>query len=124
MDNICHTLVGVAAARAGLATKTSLATATLAIASNLPDIDVLAFTTGIPAVALRRGWTHGVLAQAVLPIAFAGVMWMVARRSRLRHSRPRIPHPAFRIPHPASRISAGSSFFPTSGSSVTCSWTT
>ena len=86
MDNICHTLVGVAAARAGLATKTSLATATLAIASNLPDIDVLAFTTGIPAVALRRGWTHGVLAQAVLPIAFAGVMWMVARGSRARDS--------------------------------------
>ena len=123
MDNICHTLVGVAAARAGLATKTSLATATLAIASNLPDIDVLAFTTGIPAVALRRGWTHGVLAQAVLPIAFAGVMWMVARST---HSAPRIPHPApgSRIPHPASRTSAGSSFFPTWGSSVTCSWTT
>ena len=115
MDNICHTLVGVAAARAGLATKTSLATATLAIASNLPDIDVLAFTTGIPAVALRRGWTHGVLAQAVLPIAFAGVMWMVARSTtgrvsgrvsgRLKpastasHSAPRIPHPASRVPH-------------------------
>src|SRR4029453_18563230 len=27
-------------------------------------------------------WTHGVLAQAVLPVALAGVMWMVARRWR------------------------------------------
>ncbi|MBA2259582.1 MAG: metal-dependent hydrolase [Acidobacteria bacterium] len=80
MDNVCHTLVGIAAARAGLNTKTALATATLAIASNLPDIDVLAFATGIPSVALRRGWTHGVLAQALLPLAFAGVMWMVATR--------------------------------------------
>ena len=94
MDNICHTLVGVAAARAGLNTKTSLATATLAIASNLPDVDVLAFATGIPAVAIRRGWTHGVLAQAILPIAFAGVMWLVARSTASR-----IPHSASRIPH-------------------------
>ena len=71
MDNICHTLVGVAAARAGLNTTTRFATATLAISANIADIDVLAFATGIPAVALRRGWTHGVLAQALLPLAFA-----------------------------------------------------
>ena len=90
MDNICHTLVGVAAARAGLNTKTQLATATLAIAANLPDIDVLAFATGIPSVALRRGWTHGVLAQAALPVMFAGVMWMVgnARRPQPGADRP------------------------------------
>ena len=74
MDNICHTLVGVAAARAGLNAKTRLATATLAISANLPDIDVLAFATGIPPVALRRGWTHGVLAQLLLPLLFALVM--------------------------------------------------
>lgn len=80
MDNVCHTLVGIAAARAGLNTKTALATTTLAIASNLPDIDILAFATGIPSVALRRGWTHGVLAQALLPLAFAGVMWMLGAR--------------------------------------------
>ena len=74
MDNICHTLVGVAASRAGLNAKTRLATATLAISANLPDIDVLAFATGIPPVALRRGWTHGVLAQVVLPLVLALVM--------------------------------------------------
>ena len=74
MDNICHTLVGVAVSRAGLNAKTRLATATLAISANLPDVDVLAFATGIPPVALRRGWTHGVLAQLVLPLLFALVM--------------------------------------------------
>ena len=37
-------------------------------------------------VALRRGWTHGVLAQAVLPTAFAGMMWMIGRsRAHARH---------------------------------------
>jgi inner membrane protein len=80
MDNICHTLVGLAAARSGLNRTTRLATVTLAVASNLPDIDVLSFVTGIPPVALRRGWTHGVVAQATLPIAFAAVMWVVGKR--------------------------------------------
>ena len=80
MDNICHTLLGVAASRAGLNAKTRLATATLAISANLPDIDVLAFATGIPPVALRRGWTHGVLAQLVLPLLFALVMRAWAQR--------------------------------------------
>jgi inner membrane protein len=95
MDNVCHTLVGLAAARAGLKRTTSLATVTLAVAANLPDIDVLAFGTGIPAVALRRGWTHGVLAQATLPIAFAGAMWAIGRfRARPTTGSPR-PAPVF-----------------------------
>src|SRR5512145_2270838 len=81
MDNICHTLVGVAAARAGLNTTTRFATATLVIGANLPDIDVLAFATGIPAVALRRGWTHGVLAQALLPLLFAYAVHAWSRRN-------------------------------------------
>lgn len=75
MDNVCHTLVGVAAARAGFNRTTALATATLAISANLPDIDVLAFATSVPAVAIRRGWTHGILAQALLPLAFGAVMY-------------------------------------------------
>jgi inner membrane protein len=82
MDNICHTLVGLAAARTGLNTKTALATATLAISANVPDIDVLAFASGIPSVALRRGWTHGVLAQALLPIVCGAAIYMIGRRRR------------------------------------------
>ena len=82
MDNVCHTLLGVAIARAGLQRTTSWATATAAIASNLPDIDVLVFTTSVPAVAFRRGITHGVPAQVLLPIGLAGVMWWIARRRR------------------------------------------
>lgn len=80
MDNVCHTLVGAAVARAGLERKTSLAVTTAAISANLPDIDVLVFLSGVPSVAFRRGITHGVPAQILLPIAFAGLMWWVARR--------------------------------------------
>lgn len=80
MDNICHTLVGVAVTRAGLQKTTRLATAASAIAANLPDLDVLVFLTGTPSVAFRRGITHGVPAQVLLPIAFAAVMWWIGRR--------------------------------------------
>jgi inner membrane protein len=79
MDNVCHTLVGAAMSRAGLHRTTRLAGATLMIAANLPDLDVLVFATDAPSIAFRRGWTHGVLAQAVLPLALTGVMLLVGR---------------------------------------------
>lgn len=80
MDNVCHTLVGVALGEAGLKRTTRFGTAALVIASNLPDVDVLVFATDTPSVSFRRGWTHGVGAQIVLPIVFTGVLWLVGRR--------------------------------------------
>ena len=80
MDNLCHSLVGVAVTRAGLQKTTRLATVTSAIAANLPDLDVLVFLTGTPSVAFRRGITHGVPAQVLLPIGFAALMWWIGRR--------------------------------------------
>ena len=63
--------------------KTRFGNPALMIASNLPDIDVLVFATGTPAVSFRRGWTHGVLAQALLPLAFVAclLLWDRWRRS-------------------------------------------
>jgi inner membrane protein len=84
VDNLCHTLVGAACGEAGLKRRTALGSVTLMIAANLPDIDVLVFATGMPSVAFRRGWTHGVLAQALLPIALAAVVVMVGRRRGAR----------------------------------------
>ena len=80
MDNLCHTLTGAALAEAGLKTRTRFGSAALMIAANLPDIDVLAFMTDTPSVALRRGWTHGVLAQAVLPVLLVGSFLLIDRR--------------------------------------------
>lgn len=84
MDNLCHTLVGAAFAEAGLKTRTRFGAATLMIASNLPDLDVLAFVSSTPAVAIRRGWTHGVLGQALLPIVLTGIMLLIARTRRIQ----------------------------------------
>jgi inner membrane protein len=96
MDNLCHTLAGAALADAGLKRYTSRGMATLVIASNLPDIDVLVFATDTLPMSFRRGWTHGVLAMAVLPAAFAGVMYLLDRGRR------RAPSAALATPNGSS----------------------
>jgi len=79
LDNFCHTLVGAACGEAGLKHRTRYGNATLMIAANLPDIDVLSFLTDTAPISFRRGWTHGILAQLLLPIAFTGVMYATGR---------------------------------------------
>lgn len=71
--------------RAGLNKRTALATSTLVIANNLPDIDVGVFATNTLAMSFRRGWTHGPIADVTLPIALTGAM-MVYDRYRTRKS--------------------------------------
>ena len=69
----------MALSRAGLNRRTALATSTLVIANNLPDIDVAVFATNTLAMSFRRGWTHGVLAQLTLPIVLTGAMLLYDR---------------------------------------------
>jgi inner membrane protein len=79
VDNLCHSLVGMALSRAGLNKRTALATSTLVIANNLPDIDVGVFATNTLAMSFRRGWTHGPLGQVMLPIVLTGAMLLYDR---------------------------------------------
>jgi inner membrane protein len=88
MDNLCHTLASAALAESGLKRLTRYGTATLLIASNLPDVDALVVLTSVPRFAFRRGWTHGILAQALLPLALAALMWAIGRRWRRHDSTP------------------------------------
>ena len=81
MDNLCHTLVGAAFGEAGLKQRTRYGSVALMIAANLPDLDVLVFATDVPSVSFRRGWTHGVAAQVLLPVLLTAACWMAARRS-------------------------------------------
>lgn len=85
MDNLAHSLVGAWMAETGLKRTTPLATATLVIGANLPDIDGFAMLAGEDtALLLRRGLTHGVLALAVLPWGLAGAMMLWDRYLRRR----------------------------------------
>jgi len=76
VDNICHTLVGAALADAGLKHRTRYGTAALLIGANLPDVDILSYALGggLSALSFRRGWTHGVLALAVLPLLLTALV--------------------------------------------------
>lgn len=85
MDNLTHTLVGAALAHAGLKKRTALASATLMIGANFPDIDVVAVAFE-NSVHWRRGHTHGFLALAILPFVLAGIMRLWDRHVRLRRN--------------------------------------
>jgi inner membrane protein len=97
MDNLCHTLAGLAMSEAGLKKNTRLAAVTCMIGANLPDVDIVAYQWGrIDALGFRRGWTHGILAMAVWPFVLTGIVLLADRLwRRLR--------PASRLPLPASR---------------------
>ena len=87
MDNVCHTLVGAALAEAGLKRKTALGSATLMIAANFPDIDVIAVPLG-HSLGFRRGLTHGVPALVILPIVLTLAMLAWHRWRRPQGERP------------------------------------
>ena len=82
-------MLGGALGRAGLANRTPLGMTTLIVANNLPDIDVAVFATDTLAMSFRRGWTHGVLAQATLPIALTAIVVICDRLFR-RHAAERV----------------------------------
>jgi inner membrane protein len=83
IDPVCHTLVGAALSRSGLSRRTALGATALIVGVNLPDLDALAYFDG-PAADLewRRGWSHGVLALAVLPFGLTGLLLLIHRWSK------------------------------------------
>ena len=90
MDPLTHTLVGASLAETRVG-RVGLGTATCVIGANLPDIDAATYLLGADlALGFRRGWTHGVLAMAVLPPLLAWVMHQVdrVRCSRTPTARP------------------------------------
>ena len=71
--------MGAALGGAGLRQRSRFGSAALMIAANVPDVDVLVFASDIPPVSFRRGWTHGVIGQLLLPILVTGVLVAVDR---------------------------------------------
>ncbi|WP_374594606.1 metal-dependent hydrolase [Sphingosinicella sp.] len=87
MDNLTHALAGWALGEAGLKRRTGLGVATLVIAANLPDIDVIGLAFG-ENLAFRRGITHGPLAWAIMIPGLAFAMQAFDRWQARRGTRP------------------------------------
>ncbi|WP_410964399.1 metal-dependent hydrolase, partial [Salmonella sp. SAL4447] len=76
-----HTLVGIALARTSLDRVAPFATWTAIIASNLPDIDIVAQFWGTDAyLDHHRGITHAIISLPVLSLALAGLMQKISEK--------------------------------------------
>jgi membrane-bound metal-dependent hydrolase YbcI (DUF457 family) len=102
LDNVTHTLFGATLARTPLARAGRGTTAALLLASNAPDIDIVAALGGgsIKYLEWHRGPTHGPLGVVVLAVVTAAIV-SVGRRfyDRRRESPPR-SDPRLETPQP------------------------
>ncbi|HUK89512.1 MAG TPA: metal-dependent hydrolase [Blastocatellia bacterium] len=99
MENLAHTLLGLTMAEAGLEAATPLATATLIISSNLPDLDLVMYPAGdaLSYIRYHRGLSHSFVGLVVLALALTIVMMLFDRRLRLRRDNFRRPARPVRI---------------------------
>jgi membrane-bound metal-dependent hydrolase YbcI (DUF457 family) len=84
VDNLTHTLVALTLANAGFRRFGRGATATLVLASNIPDLEFvtrLADNGRLAYLAAHRGPTHGPLGLA-LGASMAAIVWLAGRRPR------------------------------------------
>jgi inner membrane protein len=76
LEPITHFLTGACLGRAGLNRKTALATITLTLAAEAPDIDVLWYLKGSTVgFAHHRGFTHTFLGIPVMAALVVGIVW-------------------------------------------------
>src|SRR5438477_11804719 len=80
LEPLTHFLTGACLARAGLNRKTALATATMTLAAEAPDIDVLgSFKDPVFGFAHHRGFTHSFLGLVLVQTVVIGLMYLVWR---------------------------------------------
>ncbi len=101
MEPLTHLLTGACISRAGLNRTTALATTTVVLASEAPDLDVLAYFRGpLVGFAHHRGFTHSFLGA---PLVAALTVAVVYGGYRLYQSRPASKPPAGPEPAPAKK---------------------
>ena len=84
MDNITHSLTGLALARAGLGRLSPKGAFLLIVAANAPDVDILAMLGGeLKHLEIHRGYTHSLLGLPFLA-AFVVIAVSILTRKRLR----------------------------------------
>jgi membrane-bound metal-dependent hydrolase YbcI (DUF457 family) len=97
LDNLTHTLFGLTLARTALGRAGPGTTAALAIASNVPDIDIVATASGaLSYLRWHRGPTHGPIGIVGLGLATASFVCLwheVSARVKSRQGQARAGHP-------------------------------
>lgn len=81
LDNLTHTLTGLALSRAGLNRMTPRATLILLLAANAPDIDAVSgFGGALTYLRFHRHLTHALILLPVLPLLCVAVARIIGRR--------------------------------------------
>lgn len=92
MEPITHFLTGACLGRAGFNRKTALATATMTLAAEAPDLDVLGrFRGSVFTFAHHRGFTHSFLGLFVVSAAVVGFVYLVWRFRGRKTNDPNLP---------------------------------
>lgn len=89
MDNLTHTLTGVALSQAGLNRKTRFAALALILGSNAPDVDIVARLGGTTRyLEYHRGITHSLAGLALLAVILSALIYFPGRRARPKPALP------------------------------------
>ena len=89
MDNLTHTLTGIALSQAGLNRRTRFATLALILGSNAPDVDIVSrFLGSTTYLEYHRGLTHSLVGLAGLALALTALIYFPGRRARPKPSAP------------------------------------
>ena len=92
MEPITHFLTGACLGRAGLNRKTALATATVTLAAEAPDLDVLGeLKSPVFDFAHHRGFTHSFLGIALVSAVVVGFMYLLWRLGGRKIKDPNLP---------------------------------
>jgi inner membrane protein len=92
LEPITHFLTGACLGRAGLNRKTALATATVTLAAEAPDLDVFTRLRGpVFGFAHHRGFTHSFLGLLMVSAAVVGFIHVVWRLRGRRIKDPNLP---------------------------------
>jgi len=92
LEPVTHFLTGACLGRAGLNRKTALATLTLTLAAEAPDLDILARIKG-PAFSFahHRGFTHSFLGVPLVAIVVLGFVYLIWRLRGRKTNDPNLP---------------------------------
>jgi inner membrane protein len=89
MDNLTHTLAGLAISQAGFNRKTRYATFAIIVGANLPDIDLVSRIWGnVAYLEYHRGITHSIIGVTALAVLLASTVYFLGTRARPPKSGP------------------------------------